>query len=156
MATTIRFPRTMLLASSAAMLVSETGLAAAQTTTPTGWRVGATISISGENIDLHSVAAVAAADAWAVGSATGKVTGESTPIVVHWNGRHWLRVSLPARILRVIGPSDTVSVIGARSATDGWVFDYLGHWLRLNGRSWTVGLLPPERRGVDPRYLGCQ
>jgi len=115
MATTIRFPRTMLLASSAAMLVSATGLAAAQATTPTGWRVGATISISGENIDLHSVAAVAAADAWAVGSATGKVTGESTPIVVHWNGRHWLRVSLPARILRVIGPSDTVSVIGARS-----------------------------------------
>lgn len=143
---TVRLLRTFLTAGSATALAVSAGLAPAQAASPSGWRVQATISVSGWNVDLHSVTAVGSADAWAVGTATSKF-GAAEPIVVHWNGRGWLRVRLPARVLKVFGTSPTLDVIRARSATDVWVFDFLGHWLRLSGRTWTAGLLPPQHRG---------
>lgn len=84
---------------------------------------------------LISVAAIAAGDAWAVGS-----TG-SGALIEHWEGRFWTQVTSP------VVADATLAGVAAVSASDAWAVGYIGdrssqtckglveHW---NGRAWKV------------------
>lgn len=144
---TFRIARALL--SAAALTVPLAIMAApAEAAGSPGWRLQAALTVPGRNVVLYSVAADGPGDAWTVGDA---VTGNlSEPVVYHWDGRRWLRVQLPASVLRVFGPGQQLMVVGARSAGDVWAFDALGHWMRRSGTRWTAGSLPLARGGQAP------
>lgn len=82
---------------------------------------------------LHSVAAVSARDAWAVGY-SGR--GNRTQVLVeHWNGSAWKRVPHPAGVMTgdlsgvTATSSDNVWAVGSGRANEPLIL----HW---NGRSW--------------------
>ncbi len=100
---------------------------------------------------IDGVSAVSPRDIWAVLGTpqTGAWTGPGA--LVHWNGRRWRTVGLPARLATprlgsVLARSATsVWVGGAIRNRDGGSTEAVGHW---NGRGWTVVTLParPARR----------
>lgn len=47
-----------------------------------------------------AITATGPADAWAVGQASGDFVPGVCPLVMHWNGRRWRRVPLPAATRR--------------------------------------------------------
>jgi hypothetical protein len=94
---------------------------------------------------VDGVSAVSPRDIWAVLGApqTGAWTGPGA--LVHWNGRRWHAVRLPARLA-----TPRLGSVLARSATDVWAggatrnrdrgsTEAIGHW---NGRRWSVVTLP--------------
>src|SRR6185437_14128266 len=93
---------------------------------------------------LNGIAAFSARDAWAVGSLDIGQTRVSNmtnvPLMVHWNGSKWQRVSLPktpgtdVELTSIAGSSpDNVWAVGAR--------DYYAMIMHWNGHAWR--LLPP-------------
>jgi len=138
----------LVLAGGAVALVG--GMLPAQAST-TGWRSVARVSVKGDIALLTGVAAVAKADAWAVGgAATTKIT-KPVGIVEHWTGKSWRRVRLPAAVAKTWNGYSGLAfpVVGASSATNVWAFSQnlvsgkgSDAYLRLNGRKWTVGTLP--------------
>jgi hypothetical protein len=113
-----------------------------------GWQVRAIISMSGDSVQLNSVAAVSRSDAWAAGGVAPTGSSRYQPLLVHWDGTAWRTVRLPARILAALGPGQGLSVIGAWRAGGFWAFDGLnGTWLRHRGRRWTAGQLPGPGAG---------
>ena len=106
---------------------------------------------------LNAVAAVSAADAWAVGA--GLDTGES--VIVHWNGRTWKHVPSPSPDRSGGVPAGNilygVAVISAGNAWavgDGFSPSVLSqtlieHW---NGKTWTHVPSPNPEAGCG----GCQ
>jgi hypothetical protein len=117
-----------------------------------GWQVQAIISMPGDSVQLNSVAAVSRSDAWAAGGVAPTGSSRYQPLLVHWDGTAWQTVTLPARILAVLGPGQGLSVIGAWRAGGFWAFDGLnGTWLRHRGQRWTAGQLPaPGAGGSTP------
>jgi hypothetical protein len=98
---------------------------------------------SATSSQLNSVAAVSATDAWAVGSF---LDGTATrPLLLHWNGTSWLRLSGP-RLSSSAFPALLTSV-AATSARNAWAIGVAGspaqglilHW---NGRAWAKAKLP--------------
>jgi hypothetical protein len=94
---------------------------------------------------LNAVAALSAADAWAVGLSRSP-GGPARTLVLHWNGRRWAITASPNA-----GPGDNSLVsVAAASARDAWAVGYrdaggvyrslVEHW---DGRRWTVVRLPP-------------
>ena len=88
---------------------------------------------------LRGVAAASAGNAWAVGSAMAGSTSE--PLMLHWNGKSWSRVTSPG-VLTGAGQLTAISVV---SATDAWAVGSTGnpsgttrslllHW---NGKAWS-------------------
>jgi hypothetical protein len=63
---------------------------------------------------LHGVAAVSAGDAWAVGQAGAEGSGCLRPLIIHWNGRSWARVSSPEP------GGGVLSGVAFTSARNGW------------------------------------
>jgi len=93
---------------------------------------------------LNAVAALSAADAWAVGLSRSP-GGPARTLVLHWNGRRWAITASPNA-----GPGDNSLVsVAAASARDAWAVGYraaggayrslVEHW---DGRRWTVVRLP--------------
>jgi hypothetical protein len=93
---------------------------------------------------LNAVAALSAADAWAVGLSRSP-GGPARTLVLHWNGRRWAITASPNA-----GPGDNSLVsVAAASARDVWAVGYraaagvyrslVEHW---DGGRWTVGRLP--------------
>jgi len=96
-------------------------------------------------IDLHSVAAASARDAWAVGTASN-----GTSPILHWNGTSWRQVASQA--------AEPVSLQGVAmaSARSGWAAGYtiagtlaaektvILHW---NGTVWTPQTSPDPGTG---------
>jgi hypothetical protein len=124
-------------------LTLAAGLLPAQAAT-TGWRTDATFAVRGEVSSFTDVAASSPADAWAIGFA-GKTKGSllTQPIIRHWTGRTWRLVTLPAKIGRELArQAASLSVVGATSASNVWIFDFTGGYLRLDGSRWTLGQLP--------------
>jgi hypothetical protein len=110
---------------------------------PAGWRVTAILTIPHESLQFDSVAADRSDDAWAV--AEGEGSGRQVPTVLtvyRWRGRKWSRVPLPGRVLKTLGTESPHAVVGASSPANVWIFDDSGHWVRWNGRRWSVGRLP--------------
>jgi len=93
---------------------------------------------------VSSVSAPAANDVWALGG-TLTDANKSFPVLDHWNGRAWQRVSVPGA-----GYPFNPYQVAASSAGDVWVFGLAAgvahpRWAHWNGRSWTTGALPVIR-----------
>jgi len=83
---------------------------------------------------LNAVAATSAANAWAVGNEATTGGGSGPALIVHWNGRRWARVQLPATVARDVAE---VSGVAATSSTNAWIVS-LWRILHWNGRRWNV------------------
>jgi hypothetical protein len=110
---------------------------------------------------LHGVAAVSAADAWAVGESTRSFTdGVSTTrtLIERWNGSTWTAVPSP----NVGTGNNTLAAAVARSASDVWAVGYYDdvtgvipvrrtlamHW---DGRTWAV--VASQNAGTGDNWL---
>jgi len=87
---------------------------------------------------LADVAAASAANAWAVGYASGSASS-SKVLMLHWNGSKWSRVTSP-KVLTVTGALSGIAVV---SATDAWAVGFTGTYakghtllLHWNGAAW--------------------
>jgi hypothetical protein len=107
--------------------------------------------INGVQQILNGVVEISPTDAWAVGTTIDTITGSflaDKPIALHWDGKSWTAVPLPA----LTGPAPLASVT-ANSGTEVWAAGRLGgntlilHW---NGKSWTQETTP---NGPDGQTL---
>jgi hypothetical protein len=141
------------MAAGALGLVGAMAAAPAQAAT-TGWRVYDQIPVDGYVAELTSIAVVSATDAWAVGDSFDDV-GTGPAIVLHWTGKAWSRVRLPARVAafwNANGGGLAVDVVGASSAHSVWAFDDSGGFIHLSSRGWTSGTVPGTS-GADLRTV---
>jgi hypothetical protein len=99
-----------------------------------GWRVAATFASAKKAIDLDSVVAFAARDAWAAGT---EGTSQSD-VVLTWAGRSWRKASLPASVRKAV---DGSVIVTGSSAADVWLYNQTG-WARWNGKGWAAGKIP--------------
>jgi hypothetical protein len=100
---------------------------------------------------LRSVATVSANNAWAVGSTN---VGSSTePLMLHWNGKSWSRVTSPG-VLRSAGQLSAITVVSAKdawavgstgNASSGATHSLLLHW---NGAAWSQVTRPAPVAGA--------
>ena len=114
------------------------------------WAVTPTPSVSLESRGnfLNDVAAVGPDDVWAVGSAYLRgETGDSRPLIVHWDGSSWTVVPTPAAegLLTSVAAvsTDDVWAVGSSSTPTGLVL----HW---DGDRWSV----IEAADPGTRYWG--
>ena len=118
------------------------------------WRVAASVQAKDQRIQLSDVAADAANDAWAIGSA--RVAGQVRfqPVIEHWDGHAWHQVTLPATVLKTLGTSSVHATIGASAPSNVWAFGNGGYWLHWNGKQWTAGRVAmPAAAALGP-YVG--
>jgi hypothetical protein len=103
-------------------------------TKPPAWRAVRVPSAVVSPAELSDVSATGPADAWAVGADAETGLERGRPLILHWNGRAWSKVTLRG----VPGPG-FLSSVSAGSRSDVWALgtDRLGavllHW---NGRRW--------------------
>jgi hypothetical protein len=108
-----------------------------------GWRLVARIAVPGKLVEMLSVAAVSADEAWASG-VTGRGGGRAVRVVMeHWSGRAWRPVAVPGKALAAFDHGGTAfAIVGASSKRNVWVFNQTtGAWLRWNGHRWSEGLV---------------
>jgi len=104
----------------------------------TGW---SRVPVSPAGGWLDGITAVSARDLWAVGIAADE------PLVVHFDGKAWRRVAIPA----VPGPQRVLNGVSAVSADDIWAVGSTGnktlteHW---NGTTWRQ--VPSPSPGPHP------
>lgn len=71
--------------------------------------------------DLNSTSSLSGDDAWAVGATRGEPPSTPpAPVVLHFDGRSWLRISVPA-----LGSSGTLRQIVMLNASEGWLIGTL-------------------------------
>lgn len=122
----------------AAGLALTLGASAAQAAAAPQWRVSYR-SHSAKADPLSNVVAIGRGDAWAVG-VTFYRNGATRPLVLHWNGSAWGKLTIPA-------PAGfEPDGVAASSATDVWIFgafDRGGEEAMVwSGHSWTSMTLP--------------
>jgi hypothetical protein len=101
-------------------------------------------TISGAPVQLTSVDAVSANDAWIGGEVVRGGDTTLKPFVEHWDGARWHPIILPAAAM--VRPH-LIGAIAASSSRDVWVFGRFGGYAHLRGTHWTAGGLPGTRRG---------
>jgi hypothetical protein len=75
------------------------------------WEVVPAPTLAQPVSNLLSVTASSSHDAWAVGmTATGAIDGVIHPLALHWNGRAWRELTLPAEVMQGTGQLQSVSV----------------------------------------------
>jgi len=108
------------------------------------WRVAATFSAKGGATQIAGIDAVSGSDAWAAGK-TYFSAKKSTPLLEHWAGHSWRRVTLPAQTARA-WLADGISSVGASSATNVWAFGGAAptgiRYAHLSGHRWILGAVP--------------
>jgi hypothetical protein len=116
------------------------------------WRVISRLTVPGKTVVMLSVASDRANDAWATGFA-GK-----RPVIEHWSGRTWKRMTVPAKALAAFDSDQPVAgyhgppfpVVGASSARNMWTFNELtGAWLHWDGSHWSHGSIPGQPGWVN-------
>jgi hypothetical protein len=96
--------------------------------------------------ELLSVSAVSASDAWATG-----LSADTNPLLVHWDGSAWTRVTVPNQ------GSPTLSSVSADSASDAWAvgertgrrhsgLNLVMHW---NGTTWAQVPVPSPSKSLN-------
>ncbi len=115
----------------------------------TGWRAAATFSVSGKEAVVTGIDAVAANDAWAVGTTATSSGGKQAALIEHWAGKSWQRVTLPSKVAKAAASTDFfLSMITASSSANVWVFGEIpgtsgsDSYVRFNGKTWTTGDIP--------------
>jgi hypothetical protein len=135
----MRIKQAGVVAAAAATAAGVLGLAStAQASVTTGWRsayskhFGASKSYSG----YQSMVAFSATNAWAFGAADeSRVTSEQL-VALHWNGKVWSSVALPAKA------TGDVTGVSAPAANSIWLVTLNGQAAHWNGAQWTVTELP--------------
>jgi hypothetical protein len=97
-----------------------------------GWRQVLSQSYGSANESSYqTVVAVGKNNAWAFGGTDR--AGAGRPVAVHWNGRGWGRVGMPA------GVTSFIFAASALSASNIWAVTFLdGYVLHWNGAHWSV------------------
>ncbi len=120
------------------------GLALAATAASPGWREVYLAHARQGNL-LLGVAAPARNDAWAV----GEYVQQPGPIIMHWNGKHWLRVDVPGA-----GKAFEPASVYATGPDDVWIFGSI--WrsgidevLQFNGTDWRTLQIPINSLGTN-------
>jgi hypothetical protein len=145
---TLQFFRRGLVVVSAAALATAT-VTAAQATSPPGWRVQKNVVVAGKYVQMDAVTADAPGDAWALGTVQPETSTTLTPLAYHWTGRGWQHITLPSAVIKSAKTDPDRYVIGASSSTNVWAFMSAGHWVRWNGKTWTVGTFPSPGAGTS-------
>ncbi len=173
--------RTLLRATAPVAVAAVTlgaSLTAAQASSAPGWRITKIIGSSTGSVDVASIVATRASDAW---------LSSSTPqglLIERWNGGHWKDLAVPGFFTASSSKSVYSGVIGAASAHDMWTFPAVanggstvsyalnldnGKWksFRLSGAAgifstavfgssdaWAFGQVPagPDTLGFGPPY----
>jgi hypothetical protein len=108
-----------------------------------GWRLVTRVAVPGKVVEMLSVAAVSAGDAWAAGLSAERAGRSARLVMEHWSNRTWKQVAVPGKTLAAFdhgGPA--FAIIGASSERNVWAFNQMtGAWLRWNGRRWSEGLV---------------
>ena len=139
--------RAAIVASGTAIALAGVVLPAQAASTATGWRAVATFSAKDRETVMTGVDAISGNDAWAVGYQATSAGKDPAGLVKHWAGRSWQSAKLPSKIAKAWASAANDTIVGARSATDMWAVTALpglkgSEYLRLSGRTWTVGGLP--------------
>jgi hypothetical protein len=114
------------------------------------------ISVPGYSVQLNSVTAVSATDAWAAGGIAPTGSLSYQPLIMHWNGSAWQRISLPGSVRATVGNGQGLSVVRAARRSGIWSFDGLtGSWLHRAGSHWTAGHLPAPGAGSSPPAISA-
>jgi len=109
----------------------------------TAWTRFTAVPTGGETLGLAAVAAWSATNAWAVGFTLADTPRHLHGLILHWDGKSWSQVSIPANVSGLSG----VAVV---SATEAWAVGSTGlnstsaqvilHW---DGSSWQPAPTPP-------------
>lgn len=127
------------------LLAGPAATTAAATTTAPGWHLVPGPALAGV-ANYEAVTATSRTDAWAVGY-EGAQSGipDGYPLVVHWNGRRWSHVTLPAST-RELNLFTSVVAANARNVwTEG--IDYATQTFgvfHFDGARWTEVPLPAD------------
>jgi hypothetical protein len=95
---------------------------------------------------LVGVADISPTNAWAVGYAQASSDELPRTLLLHWNGKHWSRVSVPSvtygwmTAIDAVSP-DNVWVIGNGSPNSNGLKFFVLHW---NGRTWHQSTTPVQ------------
>ncbi|HET8662201.1 MAG TPA: hypothetical protein VFM55_24860 [Micromonosporaceae bacterium] len=116
---------------------SATSPSAGPSAAPPAWRVAESVRLKPPSV-LHSVVAVDATHAWAVGGERGSLDRPGVPVAERWDGRRWSRETLPG------GLPGYLSLVAADSPTNVWAVGGYGerqgdniYWvLRFDGIAW--------------------
>ena len=117
------------------------------------WTVVTAPTLPNEDIYLNGVTAIAADDVWAAGGEFNN-SGVQTPVTMHFNGKKWSIVNLPAvgqygtTLVQIVGTSPTDAWAIGDSWTSSQHNDYATlaeHW---NGKKWSV-VATPNTSGID-------
>ncbi len=116
----------------------------------------------GDFSDLFEPFCASASSCWAVGQYGTATIGSETflNLVVHWNGRHWAKVTVPNPGGTGSGNVNTLSGIRCTRASNCWavgtegtestVTILLNEALHWNGKHWVVASIPsPAGFGLD-------
>jgi hypothetical protein len=101
------------------------------------WTVVPTPNLDPDRLDnsLASVVVLGANDAWAVGNS--RVPGEggqSSPLMLHWDGSSWTRVDVP----NPFGNEGGLLDIAGAASNDVWTIGLGHHALHWDGLTWSV------------------
>lgn len=109
------------------------------------WHVVASANPFADQNDLDSVSATSNRDAWAVGSTLDPNSGNTEPLIEHWNNTAWSIVATPPQIsaffnsVVALSPTDAWVVGGFYDSNSGRFHTLAEHW---DGTSWTVVSTP--------------
>ena len=121
----------------------------------TAWRQASSPGVAGT---LEAVAATSASNAWAVGATSspggaGGIQGSDSPLILHWNGATWQRVSsnLPPGLGNLRGVAATSAGNAWAVGCSGCLFAGAGDPLieRWNGTRWTTVPLQGALAGFE-------
>jgi hypothetical protein len=123
-------------------LALASGMLSAQAATVGGWRVDATVSVSGRPTFMTTVDAVSTSDAWALGFSAAHST--ESAVIRHWNGKAWKLVVLPAKVAREWNAAlpDFVTAAASRASLLILSTASPGDYLLLARKHWKLGRLP--------------
>jgi hypothetical protein len=109
------------------------------------WHVVASTNPFPDQNDLDSVSATSARDAWAVGLTLDPNSGNTEPLIEHWNNTAWSIVATPAQLsaffngVVALSPNDAWAVGGYFDSISGRFHTLAEHW---NGSTWTQFTTP--------------
>jgi hypothetical protein len=137
------------LGGAACLLLAGAPAVAASVSAAAPWRVFASYTTKGGNVQLDDVTALSTRDIWVAGSTLRK--NVYAPFVVNWQGKSWRAIKLPTGVKAALG-AQPVSV-EASSATNVWINSNQG-WARWTGGRWQSGRLPVVSHGPDFKQAG--
>lgn len=130
------FPRTGAACAAVSAIALMLGMTSPAQATAPGWRQVLSRHYGpATNASLYqAVVATGKNNAWALGGTDlTEATGAGRPVAVHWNGRGWSGVGMPA------GVTSFIFAASASSASNIWAVTFLGGYvLHWNGARWSV------------------